>query len=397
MVSPLNRIAAPPPSAFRVEDDDRRLNGVFTKPSPSPLAGVQTLFQRDEHIGRSPLPLHQANQTGRDGFLVHKTSIRDEDVESLGADITLKTSATTDKILARTGVSGFDELGAILVVVQSKADELDPSSIAKKGIAGWIQRRFGNLKAELTLRLKNADQVFQKLEGKIADHAAVQSEWIKDLETSYAENLERYSRIRSTIEKGRLWEAAMLSELESWPAIDPQDPDALMKGQARRDAEARLNRLRIKLDGFLRLQAVTENRAPRIRSQQETARTVIDTLRDLARETIPVIRDEFALYLQSLDANKSVELVGSTRDLASKTLTRSADGAKEAAVGASRTLNAAAISNETLTHLRTRMIETLTEVRRIETDATQKRTADAKAIEADQAQYLQILQQHKAI
>jgi hypothetical protein len=256
-----------------VEDDDRRLNGVFTKPSPSPLAGVQTLFQRDEHIGRSPLPLHQANQTGRDGFLVHKTSIRDEDVESLGADITLKTSATTDKILARTGVSGFDELGAILVVVQSKADELDPSSIAKKGIAGWIQRRFGNLKAELTLRLKNADQVFQKLEGKIADHAAVQSEWIKDLETSYAENLERYSRIRSTIEKGRLWEAAMLSELESWPAIDPQDPDALMKGQARRDAEARLNRLRIKLDGFLRLQAVTENRAPRIRSQQETAPT----------------------------------------------------------------------------------------------------------------------------
>ena len=65
MVSPLNRIAAPPPSSFGVEDDDRRLNGVFTKPSPSPLAGVQTLFQRDEHIGRSPLPLHQANQTGQ--------------------------------------------------------------------------------------------------------------------------------------------------------------------------------------------------------------------------------------------------------------------------------------------------------------------------------------------
>lgn len=391
MVSPLSRIAQPA-SPFVVEDTDQRLNGVFA----SPVEGVQTLFQRDE-ARTPPAPLHQANQKGRDGFIVHKTCIRDEDVENLGSDITLKTSATTDKILARTGVSGFDELGAILVAVQSKADELDPASISKKGIAGWFQRRFGNIKAELTMRLKNADQVFQKLEGKIADHVAVQTTWIKDLEDSYSENLERYSRIRQTIEKGRLWESALVSELAGWPTIDPQDPDALMKGQARRDAEARLNRLRIKLDGFLRLQAVTENRAPRIRSQQETARTVIDTLRDLARETIPVIRDEFALFLQSLDANKSVALVGSTRDLAAKTLTRSADGAKEAAVGASHTLNTAAISNETLTHLRTRMIETLTEVRRIENDATQRRVADAKAIEADQAQYLQILQQHNAV
>ena len=63
------------------------------------VAGVQTLFQRDEaQVPKTPL--HQANQTGRDGFTVHKTCVRDEDVENLGSDITLKTSATTDKIQA---------------------------------------------------------------------------------------------------------------------------------------------------------------------------------------------------------------------------------------------------------------------------------------------------------
>jgi uncharacterized protein YaaN involved in tellurite resistance len=295
------------------------------------------------------------------------------------------------------GVSSFDEIGATLVAVQAEADALDPATLMKGGIMGWVQRRFGNVKQQLTLRLKSAEDVFDSLGKKIADHITVQSGWVRDLDSLYTENFERYRKVREVIEQAREWERQMVTALEHWPEISIDDPDAAMKAQERRDAEARLNRLRIKIDSFVRLQALTENHAPRIRSQQETARTTIQTLRDVVDQTIPVIKSEFALYIQSLDSRKSVALVTSTRGLATKTLEKSSEAAKNAAIESAQALNAPSITNETLTLLRTRMLDTLTEVRRIETDAQQRRVADEAAILDGQKQYLAELQHRGAV
>ena len=383
MVSPLSRINV----------------GVVIDPTPTTPTDIirsNIAASREEHRVGSPLA-RAKSQLSTPFTVARITSIRDEDVENLGGDIARQTGLTTEKIIRTMGVSSFDEIGATLVAVQAEADALDPATLMKGGIMGWVQRRFGNVKQQLTLRLKSAEDVFDSLGKKIADHITVQSGWVRDLDSLYTENFERYRKVREVIEQAREWERQMVTALEHWPEISIDDPDAAMKAQERRDAEARLNRLRIKIDSFVRLQALTENHAPRIRSQQETARTTIQTLRDVVDQTIPVIKSEFALYIQSLDSRKSVALVTSTRGLATKTLEKSSEAAKNAAIESAQALNAPSITNETLTLLRTRMLDTLTEVRRIETDAQQRRVADEAAILDGQKQYLAELQQRGAV
>lgn len=336
----------------------------------------------------SSLPISQ-NQSQQ---ILVPTLIKESDVEGLGADLSRNVGATTEKIIQKMGVANFDELGKVLAGVQTEVYKLDPASVKKTGIAGWIQAKFGNIKKDLTVRLRKADAVFTDLSAKISTHITVHTEWVKDLDVLYKENHDRYLAIVKTIETGEKWRDQMQAQLDTWPEIDPNDRDLAMKIQDKRNAEAILNRLKIKLDSFLRLKTVAESNAPKIKSQQETSKTTIMTLRDVIDQTIPMVKYEFTLYLQSLDAQKSIQVVESTNAMANTTLTKSADSAKVAAVNAATALNTPQISMDTLNHIRNRMVETLTEVKSIEHNASVKRDQDKVQIVETQKQYLSALQ-----
>ena len=104
-----------------------------------------------------------------------------------------------------------------------------------------------------------------------------------------------------------------------------------------------------------------------------------------------MVKIDFTMFLQSLDAKKSIELVQATRQLANKTLKTSADSAKTSALDAAKNLNSATVETQTLNHIRSRMLETITEVRRIESEAHQLREKDAVEIANSQKTYLQAL------
>ena len=203
--------------------------------------------------------------------------------------------------------------------------------------------------------------------------------------------------IAATIEKGQQWERQAQEALANWPKIDEADPDATMKAQNLRDAQSRLNRLRNKIDNFTRLKFVTESNAPKIKSQQETSRMTIEALRDIIDHTIPMIKMEFTLFLQTLDSQKSVDLVNSVRQLNDKTLKTSATSAKNAAVSAAKSLNTPMVATETITHIRTKMLETVSEVRRVEGEAQRQRETDAKSLSEGQKEYLRSLQNSQSI
>lgn len=310
-----------------------------------------------------------------------------KDIEELGEDISKQIGTTTDKIIKKMSVGNFDELGEILTAVQLEASKLDPASYGKPGIIGWLKGKFTDVKKELTLNFKTAEDVFDKLEKQISNHMAVHGEWIKDLDTLYKENYTRYQTLMQTIHVAGKWEEHILLQLKNWPEIDPTSLDAPMKLQERRDVENLLNRLRIKMDYFLRLKTVLENHSPRIRDQQETSRTTISTLKDVVEQAIPAIKSEFTMFLQSLDSKKSNELIGNLRGLVNTTLQKSADTAKDAALQSATNANTPTFSTDTIQHIRTRMLETVIEVKRINQEGATKRAEDAKYIQDSQQEY----------
>jgi uncharacterized protein YaaN involved in tellurite resistance len=370
MSSPLSKL-----KAVTTATAEAQLNSVFTTP-----------------VSNSPLVVPPKNTS-----MMPATLVQDADVDKLGADLSRNVGQTTEKIMQKMGMVKFDELGAILVSVTNEVNKLDPASLKKGGVVGWFQSMFGDIKQELTVRFKNADAVFDTLSDKISNHITIQTEWVRDLETLYVENEQRYNTINEVIKQGQSWRDAMRAQIDSWPIVAADDPDAGMKIQAKRNAEARLNRIQIKLDSFMRLKTLAESNAPKISSQQETSRNAIMTLKDIIDQTIPMVKMEFALYIQSLDAQKSIQIVNNAKSLANTTLIKSADTAKQAAIDSATALNSPVIATDTLNHIRNRMLETVKEVKQIETTSQQKRDADATAIAEQQKQYLVALQNHNAI
>lgn len=319
--------------------------------------------------------------------------VTDADIDKIGEDVSRQLGATTVKIIEKMGVGRFDELGAILTTIGAEADKLDPSSLQKGGVVGWFQSRFTDIKAQLTLRLKTAQQVFKGLEEKISGHIIAQQEWVVNLEALYNENFDHYKRIIKEMDHVEGMITACVGQIESWPEIDLNSPEAAMEVQLKRDAESRVHRLRLKLDNLMRLKAMTEINSPKIRQQQEASRATISTLKDVITQTIPIIQMEFAMFLQTLDVQKSVKLTGEVRNLATKTLTTGANSAKVAAIESAKGMSTPVITNDTLNTLRSKMLETVTEVKRIETEAMQRCQADALQVEEGQRNLLTSLKQ----
>lgn len=362
----------------------------------SPLSKVKSagIVEEVSYVKPSSSPLVKAVQSE---FTPPTTSVNDESIEQLGSQLSRAVGQTTEKIVSKMSVASFEDLGSILVDVQSEANKLDPNSIQKRGVVGWFQRRFGDIKKELTVRLKNADAVFNQLESKLSKHITVHTEWVSDLENLYEENIKRFNEIEQVIATANLWEQVTKEQINNWEEIKPDDTKAAIKLQAKADAQARLKRIQIKKDNFIRWKAIVESNGPQIRSQQETSRVVIMTLKDVIDQTIPMIKMEFTKFIQSLDAKKSIQLVDSARQLSNTTLTRSADSAKQAAIGAATALSTPLVETATLNHIRNRMLETLSEVATIDEKARLTREQDRVAIEQSQQQYLAELTKAKAI
>jgi uncharacterized protein YaaN involved in tellurite resistance len=327
------------------------------------------------------------------GVALPSLVVSDSDIDKIGESVSREIGMTTQKIIDKMVVGKFDDLGVILTGITQEIDKLDPASMQKGGAIGWLQRTFTDVKATLTLRLKSAQDVFDGLEGKISSHITVQQEWVKDLESLYNENFNHYQKIVNEMKDVERLIAYVDDQIKSWPEIDLTSPLAAMQVQQVRDAETKLNRLRLKMDNLLRLKAMTELNSPKIRQQQDTSRVTISTLKDIISQTIPIVKMEFALFIQTLDTQKSVQLTSDVRDLATKTLIKGSDSAKLSAIESAKALNTPVITNETLQTLRSRVLETVVEVKRIENDAQIKRENEAVQIVEGQKTLLTALKQ----
>ena len=322
------------------------------------------------------------------------TAISKADIDSLGTDLQVSVGRTTDRIVNAMTASNFGDIGQMLTRVQNTAEKLDPNK-QFGGITGWFRSKFIDVKSYLRAEYQSAGKVFDQLVVDLTNHIAKHDEWVKNLDAIFDENHQNYRRLIDLIAQGEQWKTALQQQLAGLPPIDPNDPDAMMKAQDRADIEALINRVDMKIDTFKRLKMLCENNAPKIRGQQKTSETNKTVLRDIIDFTIPTIRQEFALYLNSLDSMKTQQLITNTRMFSQQTMIKSADTAADAAISAAKSLNAPMIDNPTLDHLRERIVTTVSEVRRIETEAAAQRQSDASMMQSSTQQFVARLQNNQ--
>lgn len=320
-----------------------------------------------------------------------------DQLDQLGVAEARNIGATTDRITAKFSTASFGALGDILHQVQTQANNLDVSDFTKSGIFGAIRRKTTDLKAMLQKRLQTAESAFDALSTKMTESASMLLEWERDLDDLYKENYQNYIGQRALLDKAVEIERQMQFAIDNFPLISNDDPDVFIKMQLVEEAKAMLNDAQIKADTFRRKIIICENHGPVIKNKIRASGQQRQTLARMVNEVIPLIKYEFAMFKQNLEMQKSIQLVDSSRTLADTTLKVSADSSRDAALAAARSANTPIISTDTLNHIRARMLETVTGVQQIQSDAEKQRKLDEEHMKQSQAEHLAQLQQHKAV
>ena len=323
--------------------------------------------------------------------------VTSDQLEALSAGTSKQVGATTDRITQKFSTANFGELGDMLYKVQTQANSLSADDLLKTGVIGWVRRKTSDVKAVLTKRFQTASKAFDELEGKMIDQRTILETWEKDMETLYDENYQNYLALRDALIRAESAYAQNQQALANFPLIDANDPDAFMKAQLLQEAQAEQTDISITCDTYRRQITMCENNGPDLRSRIRQSESQRKAITRVVVEVIPLVKREFAKFLQTLEMQKSITLVDGAREMGDKALRLSADSAKDASIAAAKSVNSPIISSSTIDHIRTRAIEALTAVQQIEQQAEQDREAFAVKNKEDQANYLKQLQNHKAV
>lgn len=394
MSSPLERLRAnkPPvqPTAQKSADTDKVLQSMFA----ATVSGKNDQLPATSPLSKMAKPVDACPHDLRQQF---KLPVTGADIDAIGADTSKNVGTVTDRITERFSTASFGELGDILYNVQTQANSLNADDLMKGGVIGWIRRKGADVKSLLVKRMQTASAAFDELEGKMTDQHTMLQTWEKDLDTLYKENYQNYLSLRRDLDRAEKTAALIKMTIGGWPVIAVDDPDAFMKGQLLAEAQALQNDAEIKCDTLRRQIVMCEVNGPDLTNRIRASESQRRTLTRMINEVIPMVKREFAKFLQTLEMQKSIKLVDSARDMGDQALRLSADSSRDAALAAAKSANTPIVSTETLNHLRTRMLETVTGVQQIEADAQKQREADEQQMKQQQAALLNQLQKRNAI
>lgn len=324
--------------------------------------------------------------------------VSDKDIEKLGADLPTRISTTVNNITAKVTTAKFAELGDLLAELSSNTELLDPNNYGKaKGVMGWFKNAVVDVRKLMIKNLQTASSSFDALEAKMTEQIQIHTQWKRDLAAMYEENSANYYAICQDIKVADQWVEAIKQVLDNQPLIDPTSETAMMQANMVRKAQTTLNRASRKADTFRRTRVLTENIAPKIMAQTSASDDIINTYTDLITQVIPIVKMEFALYLQALEVKKDSAFQENVKGISEKAIVQSAGTAAESMVASATTANSALISNDALNQTRNMILGAVTQVRNIEVQAQAQRVADAQMMIESQATYLQDLQKQGAV
>lgn len=377
---------------------------------PSPAATIvadgiarQQMLQTQNHqvpavSGQKPGGVFASTRQEVVGAREIMLPVNDKDIEKLGADLPTRISTTVNNITSKVTTAKFAELGDLLAELSANTELLDPNNYGKaKGMLGWFKNAVVDVRKLMIKNLQTASSSFDALESKMTEQIQIHTQWKRDLAAMYDENEQNYYAICQDIKVADQWVAAISQVLDNQPQIDPTSETAMMQANMVRKAQTTLNRCSRKADTFRRTRVLTENIAPKIMAQTSASDDIINTYTDLITQVIPIVKMEFALYLQALEVKKDSAFQENVKGISEKAIVQSAGTAAESMVASATTANAALISNDALNQTRNLILNAVTQVRQIEVNAQAQRNADAQMMIDSQATYLQDLQKQGAV
>ncbi|MDL2300353.1 toxic anion resistance protein [Clostridiaceae bacterium OttesenSCG-928-D20] len=264
------------------------------------------------------------------------------------------------------------EVGEMLsgLVVELKGFTFDESE--KKGFAGFFKKsrnKIAGLKAQYDKAEVNVDKITSMLDS----HWLVLSKDIAMLDKMYQKNQTYFKELSMYILAGKL-RIEELRETELPALRQKAETSGLPEdAQEANDFANMLERFEKKLHDLELTRIVSIQMAPQIRLIQNNDSLMAEKIQTSIVNTIPLWKSQMVLALSMEHSKQAMEAQREVTNVTNELLRKNAEALKTGSVEVAKESERGVVDLETLKHTNQKLIETLTEVRKIQDDGRAKR------------------------
>jgi len=266
------------------------------------------------------------------------------------------------------------EVGGMLSSLVVELRGFNGSGDEKKGILGIkrkVRNRLEALRADYAKVSTNVDKISEMLEKHqiILLKDAAMLDKMYDVNQAYFKELTMY--IIAGKQKLEECISTVLPELQKKAAESGRPEDA----QAANDYANMINRFEKKLYDLELTRMISIQMAPQIRLIQNNDALMIEKIQTSIVNTIPLWKSQMILALGMHNAQQAMEAQRQVTNMTNELLTKNAEKLKMGTIEIAKESERGIVDVETLVSTNERLIETLEEVRTIQTEGSQRRRA----------------------
>lgn len=278
----------------------------------------------------------------------------------------------SEQTLQNVRTKDLGEVGEALAGLVTELQRLEQPE--KKGVFGFLQKKKNDIAAMKVAYAKaetNVDSIIERLE----QHQIALMKDVAMLDQMYALNLKYYKELSMYILAGkrRLTEVRN-TELETLRQKTTQT-GAQEDAQAYNDLANILNRFEKKLHDLELTRMISIQMGPQTRMLQNNDALMIEKIQSSLVNTIPLWKSQMVLALGLEHSRQAIAAQSAVTNMTNELLRKNAEVLKMGTVEAAREAERSVVDIDTLQHTNRQLIETLDEVRKIQTTGAEQRKA----------------------
>ena len=288
-----------------------------------------------------------------------------------GAAAQKNIASFSENALASVRTKDLGAIGDDLSKLVNELKDFDAEE-EKKGFLGFFKKQVDvleNLKTKYTSAEKNVDKIVEALEA----HQITLMKDVAMLDQMYALNEKYYKELTMYIIAGKKRLADVrANELEELRknAEESNSPDA---AQAYNDFVNLINRFEKKIHDLELTRQISVQMGPQTRLLQNNDTLMIEKIQSSLVNTIPLWKSQMVLALGLEHSKEATRAQQEVTELTNQMLKKNADILKTSTIETAKAAERSIIDIETLQHTNKKLIETLDEVMKIQTNGAAKR------------------------
>ena len=319
-------------------------------------------------------PLTPEEQKMVDDFAEKIDITNSQIVLQYGAASQKKISDFSEAALDKVRTKDMGEVGDMLTSLVTELQNFDALEEQPKGFLGLFKRA-GNQLEEMKTRYNKVETNVDRIEGMLEAHQVQLMKDIAMLDKMYQLNMTYFKELSMYILAGKKKLKSVreneLAAAEAKARTSGLPEDA----QAARDMADLCNRFEKKLYDLELTRNISLQMGPQIRLIQNNNTIMAEKIQSSIVNTIPLWKNQMVLALGLAHSQQAINAQRAVTDMTNELLKKNAAALKQGTIEAARESERGIVDMETLQATNRSLIETLDELKKIQTEGKEKRAA----------------------